>query len=254
VFGTSGIWTLAYLKVGALVDPTKYASKYLECAIDLDYIHRGQTPDSSKLNVISSYYGLLLEWETLFSLIMLETNPALRNIYISYAQRNIYDNTKNDRNAEFNMFWCAINNITRETPTNSLIIGDIEDCLSRYYNAPQRLPGRSINIDHSDLIDPTAAKWAAFYDNGIGKILYPFANSIFQFNNITKVALTPDQRPYSDYLWSYSPNIYQFLGQNSAMEGSGVDYLAVYWPSVYYNITAPSDSPNPFIEVHYPGA
>ena len=253
VFGTSGIWTLAYLKVGALVNPEKYAALYRKCAIDLDYVHRGQFPQSTRMNVISEYFGLLLEWETLFPLILLENDTSLRNMFIEYIQRNVYDLTKYDRNAEFNMFWCAINNITQESSPNANVIGDIGDCLMRYYTAIQRFPGRGVNLDQPDLRNPTADRWTDFFDSEAGQVLYPFANSIFEFQNISKTALTPDLRPFCDYLWSYSPYLYE-SGKATTLESSGADFLAVYWPCLYFNILPPPASYSAAIIVNYPGA
>ncbi|MHA1438040.1 MAG: hypothetical protein ACTSPD_10730 [Promethearchaeota archaeon] len=253
LFGTAGIWTLAYLKVGVLVNPDKYGPIYKNYAIERDYIHRSAFPYMSRTNVNQAYYGLLLDWEVLFILIMLEDNNDFREIYIDYISQ-VYDYTKYDRNAIFNTMWLIINDINRENANKEedVIIGDIEDCLSRYYDHIQRLPGRAIDLDNEEVVDPISVKWYTFFTEGIGKWLYPFWRTIYQFEIVAKEALTPDKRPQTDFLWSRPPYWYKQEGDGT-MEGPGVDYTVVYWLCRYYNILQTPIDYNAKIQVIYPG-
>ena len=63
IFGTAGLWTLAYLKVGELVNESRFGPLYREYAINRDYIHRASFTPTARLNTVQSYYGLLLNWE-----------------------------------------------------------------------------------------------------------------------------------------------------------------------------------------------
>ncbi len=251
LFGTAGIWTLAYLKVGTLVNPDKYGSIYDDYAIERDYVHRSAFPFMSRTNIVQAYYGLLLDWEVLFILLMLEENPSLRNIYLDYISV-LYDYTKYDRNALFNTMWLAINGINRTTAdaAEAIIIGDVEDCLSRYYNVTQRLPGRAIHLENDAVKDPTSVKWVEFFEEGVGSILYPFWEEIYQFEVVAKYALTPDLRPQDDFLWSRPPYWFEQEGDGT-MEGPGVDYTVVYWLSRYYNLIELPTIYNLTITVYY---
>ncbi len=242
VVGTPGLWTLAYLKVGELVNPEKYGPVYHEYAIERDYLHRANLPYMSRMSVIHSYYGLLLDWEVLFVLNMLETDPNLRRVYTEYI-KIVFNFTKYDRNALFNAMWLIINGKNRvNVAGDATIIGDIEDCLMRYYGASQRFPGRNVNITNPGVESPIANKWLTFFRDGIGGTLYPFWQYIFEFENISSVALTPDKRPYTDFLWSRPPYWYEAVNQDGRHEGPSVDFTVVYWLCRYYGIVeAPAD-------------
>lgn len=261
LFGTTGMWTLAYLKVGALVNPDKYEDLYEEYAIERDYVHRSAFPYASRMNVVQSYYGLLLDWEVLFTLITLEDDESLRSIYLDYIE-SIWNLIKYDRTAQFNAMWLIMNDIDKTTKDKDekLIIADVEDCLMRYYGAPTRLPGRNVKLDMEDLIDATSVKWVTFFKKGWGSVFYPFYHEIYQFEIVAKRPLTPDERQISSYLWQDPPyrldinsDTLEFNDQDGRNEEPSVDYIAVYWPCRYYDlIDGPSDY-NATIEVNYPG-
>ncbi|MBD3185440.1 hypothetical protein GF325_01320 [Candidatus Bathyarchaeota archaeon] len=253
LFGTGGFWTLAYLKVGELVMPGKYGPLYQEYAIDRDYLHRSNYPRLSRTNLVQAYYGLLLDWEIMFILTLLESEPALNAMMIEHV-RKMHDLTKHDRTAIFHAMRMVLEGRNRfNEPANSTIIGDIEDCLMRYHGAPQRLPGRNYGVNNSDLVSPVSERWVSFFTNGTGSILYPFWKSIYQFEIVTSTALTPDKRGATDFLWSRSP--YSIGGPGSGkMEGTGSDYTVVYWLCRYYNITAPPPDFGASINVTYGGS
>lgn len=254
LFGTSGIWTLAYLKVGEEVNSEKYGPLYKEYAIERDYIHRSAFPWMSRTNVVQSYYGLLLDFEVLYILNILETRRDLKNFYLDYISQ-IYDYIKYDRNAQFNAMWLIMNEIDRENANKKeeIIIGDIIDCLMRYYEAPQRFPGRVVNLENKNVQDPIATKWYTFFSEGWGSILYPFWKSIYQFEpKKAKIPLTPDLRPQTDYLWSRPPYWYEQEG-NGTYEGPGVDFTAVYWACRYYNLIKAPENYNITLSPQYPG-
>lgn len=253
LFGTPGLWTLGYLKIGALVNPQKYGPLYDNYAIERDYVHRAVLPSKFRAHVIQSYFALLLEWEILFILILLEHNPFLRNIYLDYVSV-IYNFTKYDRNALLNSMWLIINGVNLEncTPAEELVINDIDDCLMRYYNTTQRFPGRAITITNDEVVDPISIKWTDFFEEGWGGILYPFWEDVFHFEIVSKYPLTPDLRPQTDFLWSCPP--YWFEQQaDGTVEGVGLDFTVVYWLCRYYNIIESPLNYNLTIEVNYGG-
>ena len=252
LFGTSGIWTLAYLKVGVKVNPAKYGALWDAMAVDYNFLHRSSIPWLSRTNVVQAYYGLLLDFEVLFLVTMLEENPQYREIYLDYIG-TVYNYIKYDRNAQFNQMWLAMNGITRKNANSEQmkIIKDVEDCLMRYNNATQRFPGRSANLTNPNL--ELNAHWREFYENGLGSILYPFWQEIYQYEVVALEPLTPDLRPQTDYLWSRPPYWYQQTGDGT-WEGPGVDYIAVYWPCRYYNIIEDPYSYSYSIEPTYGGS
>ncbi len=252
LFGTSGIWTLAYLKVGVLVNPEKYGALWDAMAVEYNFLHRSSIPLISRTNVVQAYYGLLLDFEVLFLVTMLEENAQYRGIYLDYIG-TVYNYIKYDRNAQFNQMWLAMNGITIENANSDQmkIIDDIEDCLMRYYNAIQRFPGRSVNLTNLEV--DLNAHWREFYENGLGSILYPFWQEIYQFEVVALEPLTPDLRPQTDYLWSRPPYWYQQTGDGT-WEGPGVDYTAVYWACRYYNIIEPPKYTNYALKVVYGGS
>ncbi len=248
--GTNGLWTLAYLKVGELVNPAKYGPLYREYAIDRDYAHRSSLAAFSSMNTVQAYYGLLLDWELMFTLTTLETDPGLRDLYLHHVS-GMYELTKNDRTAIFNAMWLALEGIDRANqPAGMTVIQDVEDCLMRYYTAPQRLPGRDYAIANPGTESPKAVQWRQFFQDGIGGTLYPFWRVLFSFPVAADTPLTPDRRPMTDFLWSRSP--YTIEGGGSGQyEGPGNDFTVVYWLCRYYDIIAPPDDYQATIEVHY---
>jgi hypothetical protein len=253
IVGTNGIWTLAYLKVAALVNPSKYGSLYQEYAYRRDYLTRGVFPPGSQLSTVQSYYGLLLDWELLFILVVLETDPELQAHYLNYIGL-LYEYTKWDRNALFNTMWLIMNLFAkREVANSELILGDVVDCLMRYYGARQRLPGRNINLDNPELASPIANKWITFFSTGLGSVLYPFWHSVFQFEDLASRALTPDLRPQTDFLWSRPPYQYKASKQNALIAGPSVDYTVVYWLARWANLIDPPSDKNAQIEVVFGG-
>lgn len=254
LFGTSGIWTLAYLKVGEEVNPEKYGPLYEEYAIERDYVHRSAFPWMSRTNVVQSYYGLLLDFEVLYILNMLETRKELKAVYLDYIGQ-IYGYIKYDRNAQFNAMWLIMNGINKDNAgaEERRIIGDVIDCLMRYYLAPQRFPGRVVDLENKNVQDPIATKWYTFFNEGWGSVLYPFWKEIYQFEaKKAKMALTPDLRPQTDYLWSRPPYWYEQEGDGS-YEGPGVDFTAVYWACRYYNLIDAPTNYNISLNPQYPG-
>ncbi len=240
-FGTCGLWTLAYLKTGMLVNATRFGPLYKEYAIDRDYIHRSNFPDFSRTNLVQSYYGLLLDWEVMFLLATLEEEPGLRAHYLAHVDA-MYSLTKHDRTAIFNAMWLALHGHDGAGAGDAAtVIGDVEDCLMRYHGAPQRLPGRNYPVSNPGMENARSAYWVDFFSNGPGKSLYPFWESIYQFKVVADKPLTPDRRGATDFLWSRSPYTLNATG-NGRSEGTGADYTVVYWLCRYFNITgAPQD-------------
>lgn len=253
LFGTSGIWTMAYLKVGVLVNPDKYRDLYHEMAYEQDYAHKSAIPFMSRTNLVQAYYGLLLDFEVLFILVMLEDDLVLRSIYLDYIGQ-IYDYVKYDRTAQFSAMWLIMNgvNLSNANAAQTLIIRDFSDCLMRYNNAPQRLPGRNINITNSDVSYEKSKQWLDFYEEGIGNVFYPFYRSIYQFEIVADQPLTPDLRPQTDFLWSRTPYKFQELNQNGREEGPAADYTATYWPARYYGLIATPSTYNSQLNIKYP--
>ena len=141
IIGTNGIWTLALLKVATLVNPEKYGALYNKCAYQKDYLTRGVFPPGSKMNTVQSYFALLLDWELLFVLVVLEKDPTLQIHYLEYIGQ-LYEYTKWDRNALFHTYWLILNQVSNRTVENAgTIKADLVDCLMRLnYGARQRLP------------------------------------------------------------------------------------------------------------------
>lgn len=252
VFGTGGFWTLAYLKVGELVNPEKYGPLYREYAVERDYIHRSNHPQLSRTNLVQAYFGLLLDWELLFTLTTLEEDPALHGIYLDHATE-LYELVKYDRTTIFSAMWLALMGINRANkPSDSIVIRDIEDCLMRFFNASQRFPGRNYGVSTAGLEDPTSIKWYNYFTTGTGSILYPFWDSVYQFRPCAIHALAPDMRKMTDFLWSRSP--YDLGGTGDGRnEGSGCDYTVVYWLCRYYDIIDPPGDYNLTLEATYGG-
>ncbi|MHA1683747.1 MAG: hypothetical protein ACTSUE_22605, partial [Promethearchaeota archaeon] len=252
LFGTGGYWTLAYLKVGALVNEEKYGPLYREYAIERDYIHRSNYAGFSNMNTVQSYYGLLLDWEVMFILGTLETDPHLKSIYLQHVEE-MHEFTKYDRTAIFHAMWLAMNGITRTTNNDTasdVIIRDVEDCLMRYYNAPQRLPGRTYGVDTTGWEDENSVRWFNFFNEGLGKTLYPFWDMVYQFRIVANQSMTPDMRSATDFLWSRSP--YSLGGPGYGYdEGTGSDYTVVYWICRYFNIIEPPADYEASITVTY---
>ncbi|MEX2756670.1 MAG: hypothetical protein Q6365_014815 [Candidatus Sigynarchaeota archaeon] len=248
--GTDSLWTLAYLKVGELVNPSKYGPLYHEYAIDRDYAHRSNFVTFATMNTVQSYYGLLLDWELMFTRATLEADPALKALYLDHVSQ-MYELTRNDRTAIFNAMWLALQGINRlNQPEGMVVVQDIEDCLMRYYLAPQRLPGRDYPVANPGTENPKAVYWREFFTNGIGSTLYPFWEFLFKFDIVAETPLTPDRRPQTDFLWSRSPYT---IGQGGTghYEGPGVDFTVVYWLCRYYGIIEPPIDYQAKIEVHY---
>jgi hypothetical protein len=248
--GTSGLWTLAYLKVGALVNPAKYGPLYREYAIDRDYAHRATPAAIGRMNTVQSYFGLLLDWELMFTLVTLETDPDLKGIYLGQVSQ-MYELTKNDRTAIFNAMWLALTGITRTSqPAGLRVIQDIEDCLMRYYTAPQRFPGRDYPVATPGQESQIAVRWREFFTEGMGGTLYPFWRSIFNFQVVSDTPLTPERRPMTDFLWSRSPYTLEEGGSGNN-EGAGTDFTVVYWLCRYHDIISPPSDYQATVEVHY---
>lgn len=253
LFGTSGIWTLAYLKVGVLVNPEKYGDLYREMAYERDYAHRSAIPFMSRTNLVQAYYGLLLDFEVLYILVILEEDPNLKGIFLDYIGQ-IYDYTKYDRTAQFSAMWLIMNdvNLKNANDDQKVIIRDFSDCLMRYHGAPQRLPGRNINITNEDVSSEKSRAWLDFYEEGIGNTFYPFYRSIYQFQEVADQPLTPDQRPQTDYLWSRDPYQFQSLNQDGRSEGPAADYTAIYWPCRYYGLIEEPTTYTAELNIKYP--
>jgi len=176
---SSGDIILTFLQMGKLVNPEKWGSIYEHYVYDRGMIHtigrslRSGIDLSSK--IFSGYYGCNFLYNDAPTLIFLETDPVLREIYIKNWLNVLHDFTKFHRNANFDVVWLLCHteieitddfydkpkiklqdydiDVWRnaehfEEPTDKNYIiefctRDIKDCLMRY--AVKRYPNRNFH-------------------------------------------------------------------------------------------------------------
>ncbi|MHA1309328.1 MAG: hypothetical protein ACTSQO_00245 [Candidatus Helarchaeota archaeon] len=248
--GPGTVAILAFLKIGALVDPAKYNQMYIDYAVNRGYAM--QILDSSDWNVNWQYYAFNLNHATTLVLLLLEKNPELKAIYQKAYELNLWRLVKYHRNAYFNLIYAIIfdligQNVTYIDKGNVLYpIKDMLDALQRYSNAPRRSwyvnnSGRSI-IDYNgkniSIIDPKSVNWIKNYQiDKLDFIFEPFGLKLSKEFNLEKhaiIALPVDEQPVSDFQWQRSPFNLEGTGDGS-WESPAIGFTLVYWMARYFN-------------------
>jgi len=129
-----GAIILSFLQIGKLVNPAKWGPIYYHYVYDRGLINTiGRSMrmgiDLSP-KIFDGYYGCNFIYNNAPSLIFLETDPTLREIYIRNWLNVIHDFTKFHRNANFDVIWLlchtAIQTDLYATPTITLHDYDLD--------------------------------------------------------------------------------------------------------------------------------
>jgi hypothetical protein len=249
--GPGSVAILAFLKVGELVNPTKYGPLYYDYAVRRGWAD--QTYDWNDMNVNWQYYSFNLNHATFFTLLRLEKDPILKAIYQKAYDQSLWRLIKYHRNAFFNLLYLIVHDIydVNATVQDGMVTlcpwNDTLDSLLRYPEAPRRswtIINSNRTLIHPEsgqnvsLVDPKSVNWAETY--GIKNLDFFFEPVGFSLSEEFKVgehalfALPLDERPVSDFQWQRSPFDLDSYGDGS-WESPAMDYTLIYWMARYYD-------------------
>jgi len=249
--GPGSVAILAFLKVGELVNPTKYGPLYYDYAIKRGWAD--QTYDWNDMNVNWQYYSLNLNHATFFTLLRLEKDPILKGIYQNAYDQSLWRLVKYHRNAFFNLIYLIahdiynVNAMVQDGAVTLFPWNDTLDSLQRYPEAPRRSwtvinsyrtlihPKTGQNVS---LIDPKSIDWAENYGiKNLDFLFEPVGFSLseeFKLDEHALYALPFDERPVSDFQWQRSPFDLDRYGDGS-WESPAMCYTLIYWMGRYYD-------------------
>lgn len=240
---------LALLRLGATVDPTRFAAKYREAARAADASWLPVWGGS--LDPIHKYYKFNLGHATLAVLLTLEDDPALR-VHYERALRVLRRATGHHRNAWFNLVWLladpahagkqaegSVPGVSVREETRSLLFGWAER--RETVNGPNCLPRKQT---------PDPAGLEALYEADPSRIVpyTPVGTSAPLPFRVATFALDVGLRPGRgrDFLWQRDPfdagiivesgNRPVVDGGEPTIEAPGVDYLLPCYLADYLNV------------------
>ncbi|MFX0101980.1 MAG: hypothetical protein ACFFCS_20610 [Candidatus Hodarchaeota archaeon] len=238
-------WVLSTIFMGVMADPDAYMPLYHHYAFERNYAH--QVPLSAidfNFLTLSNYFSININIVILYAMMMLETNPRLREVYESTLQ-SIYSWLRNHRNAWFNMMYLQSMGIN-----DSNIKKDVEDQLMRFdveriVGDPnsRRLPERGLSLSggtYDDLIPSSLPRitydgWLAtqpFYPSQDLNLVSLFVEMDDEY--LTKPK-TVEHYHTVDFLWQRSP--YRIITYSpAARQDSGLAFLLPYYMGRYHGI------------------
>lgn len=190
---------LGLLQIGRQVNSAQFAAAYQSFSSTASALVSIPVAVDSADNR-DSYFKFNLDAINLFSLIRLETNPALLTSYQA-AYQIYYSAIQGHMNAHFNMIDRALNgaNSTRDLATASYLFQWLFRPTRDFYVDLRGQYSSCVSSDQS--CDPLPVEW----------------------------------RVPTDFLWQRSP--FQLDGGGSGLiESAGIDYILPYWMARYYNV------------------
>lgn len=237
-------WILATLFMGVMADPDTYLPLYHHYAFERNYANRILlTPVDLNFLSISNYFSININIVILYAIMMLETNPVLREAYEYSLRDTIYPGLKNHRNAWFNMMYLQSMGIN-----DSNIKKDVEDQLMRFdvervVGDPNstRLPERGLSLSGSTTLIPSSWPRTNFDDWLSTQSFYPGKdiNLVSQFIDMDEDYLakpkTVEHYHSVDFLWQRSPFKIETYSP-AARQDSGLAFLLPYYMGRYHGI------------------
>ncbi len=263
-------WKLAWLRLGATAYPELYENDYQYIAAK--GLQMNSASEGSLWNTIMEYYAYNFGQCVVFTLVMLEDNPKIRNYYISLYEESFYEVLRYHRNAWMNVAHLAFMSMLDKNERKKFeddryshddIRWDVHDQLWRYYDwvnpegmqflsqdlwgernynltqRPHSTRETSRNEEIRDMkVDPTAKKWRDFFDHNVFGKLYAWASEdLFDFNDRYVLPITVSEHGTASCIWARNP-FYEEVGGdpdgNGLMEERGLSFLLPYWIGRYY--------------------
>lgn len=271
-----GAWKLAFLKLGAIAYPEKYAQEYAYTYSKA--LHSSQVSEGSIWNTIEEYYAFAFSQCLVLSLILNEDNEKIRDHYIKTYSEGFYGLLKYHRNAFVNSAFLAFMSLMDkdkreryEDPEYEFdkVEWDINDQLFRFmdwgnprgmnlakeqwgirnYNLTQRphsTRSTSLNPDIREKErNPRVKFWREWIDNNIFGSLYAWVkDDLYEMEDMYIVPKTVSESSAGALIWGSNP--FQGEGgdpyENGLQEERGNGFLLPYYLGRYYGfVEGPSN-------------
>lgn len=249
----SATWQLAGLRIGATVNPEKYESLYHHACSKL--LSMGRATMGDIWNVANEYYAYMLASNTMYSLILLEDNPAIQSHYIENFQKTMYQMIRYHRNAYHNMMYLVFMSMLDDQKRAELenpdynrenVLWDVKDQLWRFHESnwcpirnydpedrPFQTRSTSLNPEMRKLeLEGSREQWCVFFEtNSIGQSL-AWAEETFDLDQtVYKLPRTVSESNSQHMIWQTCP-FHREGGDPSGdglTEPPGTSYTLVYW-------------------------
>lgn len=263
-----GAWKLTFLKLGSIAYPEKYESEYAYTYSKM--LHSMQASEGSVWNTIQEYYAFAFSQCLVFSLVINEDNPQIRNHYIELFYQSFYGLLKYHRNAFVNAAFLAFMTMLEDekkedfkNPDYSFsdIEWDVNDQLYRFkdwanpaglnltkdqwgirnYNLTQRphsTRSTSLNPEiRKKALNPKIKFWRDWINNNIfGKLYSWIQDDLFDFEDMYLLPRTVSEASAGALIWG-SNHFYGEGGdpyENGLHEERGTSFLLPYYIGRYY--------------------
>ncbi|TFF90547.1 MAG: hypothetical protein EU548_02495, partial [Promethearchaeota archaeon] len=196
-------WQLIGLRIGATAHPEKYEALYKYAAAKMLYL--GQASMGDWPNAGFEYYAWMLAGNSMFTLILLEDDPDLRNHYIKLYQSGMYNTLKYHRNAYANILHLVFMEMLKKEQRIQFNNPDYPDkdvkwdvldqlwrfhesnwCPIRNYNLsdrPHSTRTTSLNPEiRKKELDPTREKWLDFIEEHPIGWMYSWMIDVFKMD------------------------------------------------------------------------
>ncbi|MGV9203709.1 MAG: hypothetical protein ACOC44_06745 [Promethearchaeia archaeon] len=246
-------WQLIGLRIAATAWPEKYETLYNYAASKI--LHMGQASMGDWPNAGFEYYAWMLAGNSMFTLILLEDDPALRYHYIKLYESGMYNTLRYHRNAYANMLHLVFMSMLDEGTMVKLENPDYNDhkvkwdvldqlwrfhtsnwCPIRNYNLSERPHSTRSTSENPEIrakvLDPTRKRWRDFIDTHPTGWMYEWLIDLFDMNDkLYKVPRTISEHWAQHMIWQSNP--FKKEGGNpngdGLIEPPGTSYTLVYW-------------------------
>ncbi len=226
----SSEWVLCLLRLGATAYPEKYADLYYHFVTSEFYLSRAS--GGSLMNLMMDYYSNTFFLHVMGALILLEDDPAIREVYVSQFIQPFWNLVRYHRNAYFNAMYLMLTG-----DTNHTVIHDLGDQLMRF--DINRFPERNMNYTAVPSwygTTPDTFLDDVFKNNPFASIYQSIPGVYNKFE--PKYFLQPrtvDMMHHDWFIWQRNPfslddaDHYNRPANNGRTESHGLAFTAPYW-------------------------
>ncbi|MHA1698275.1 MAG: hypothetical protein ACTSWN_05485 [Promethearchaeota archaeon] len=226
-----GYWVLGLLNLGRLADPDAYTDLYYQYAYEQLQSNVLFTGTDLSIFSLFNYFSLNINWVMLYSLVMFETDPDLRDSYEHLVQDILYPQVRGHRNPWLNIAYLQMMRVN-----DSGIEADVKDQLMRF--GIERIPG----LANSTRVPDRGLNYSGGYYHGLipddwPRVSPPMAG--FGSESLDEqYLLKPKTAEYyqcGSFIWQRSPfRISEYSPAHR--QDSGISFLLPYYMARYHGI------------------
>lgn len=226
-FLSGGGWVLLLLKMAAVAFPEKYERLYYHYAAEELYALMAR--EGGDQETVSNYYAYHFTFNVVFTLMLLEENSTLSDLYDRYFLNGLRRYTATHRNPYFNLVYLA----TQSSPgAEEMVERDVEDQLMRFQiNHFPDVANGTLPIPEDEYRPITDLdRWSEFFENDPHGSIYRIVVPEVKFDRtFYDKPLSVEYRITGVFMWNDNPFVADWNYVDPTVEFSGSSFTVPYW-------------------------